>query len=305
VTNWKYVAYAVLIPVAFALPFFIGPYLLHTAYIILIYLALALSWDMLVRTGQISFGVAGMFGIGGYAAAMVQISLEVNPLISIVIGGLVAGGIALVLGLAVLQLRGMYFAIITLALAEIFRLIIRNLPELTGGPMGLVLPSAIFGGDTTKTYWLVLVIALATVAVSEILNRSRVHFALTSIRNNEIVAKSSGIGIFKYLVIMFTITSAIQGIVGATYAQAYGFVSPEGSFSLNFSLLPMATALFGGMYSTWGPVLGAIVLGGASEFLKLQLPYGHFLLYGAIIVVVILFLPKGIVGVIKKALDRQ
>lgn len=304
-TNWKYVAYAVLIPVAVALPFFIGPYLLHTAYIILIYLALALSWDMLVRTGQISFGVAGMFGIGGYAAAIVQISLEVNPLISIVIGGLVAGGIALVLGLAVLQLRGMYFAIITLALAEIFRLIIRNLPQLTGGPMGLVLPSAIFGGDTTKIYWLVLVIALATVAVSEILNRSRVHFALTSIRNNEIVAKSSGIGIFKYMVIMFTITSAIQGIVGATYAQAYGFVSPEGSFSLNFSLLPMAIALFGGMYSTWGPVLGAIVLGGASEFLKLQMPYGHFLLYGAIIVVVILFLPKGIVGVIKKTLDRQ
>jgi len=112
------------------------------------------------------------------------------------------------------------------------------------------------------------------------------------------VAKSSGIDVFKYLVVGFAITSAIQGVAGGAYAHIYGFVSPEGSFSLNFTILPMAMALFGGMHTTWGPVVGAVTLGLVSEFLRLQIPYGHLLVYGVIIVVAILFLPKGIVGII-------
>jgi len=303
--NWKYIAYPVVIAFAIALPFFSGVYLLHTAYIILIYLALALSWGMLIRSGQISFGIAGFFGVGGYAAAILQLTQGTNPLLSIIFGGLVAGVIALLLGLAVLHLRGMYFAIVTLALAEIFRVIIRNLPvEMTGGALGIALPSAIFNGDPTKTYWLVLAIALATVAVSVLFDRSRVHLALTSIRNDEIVAKSSGIDIFKYLVFIFAVTSVIQGIVGAAYAEIYGFVSPEGSFSLHFTLLPLAMALFGGMYNTWGPVIGAVLLGAASEFLKLQIPYGHYLIFGVMIVVAILFLPKGMMGLITKRFEK-
>ena len=107
---------------------------------ILIYLALALSWDMLLRSGQISFGMAGLFGVGGYAAALLHLNIGVNPLFSIVLGGLAAGVLAWLIGMAVLQLRGMYFAIVTLALAEIFRVIVRNLPDLTGGPEGTVLP---------------------------------------------------------------------------------------------------------------------------------------------------------------------
>jgi branched-chain amino acid transport system permease protein len=192
----------------------------------------------------------------------------------------------------------MYFAIVTLALAEIFRVIVRNLPDLTGGPEGTVLPQAIFAGNSTYTYWLVLGVAVLSVAVSEVFRHSRIHFALTSIRNDEIVAKSSGIDVFKYLVFLFAVTSAIQGITGGAYAHIYGFVSPEGSFSLDFTLLPIAMALLGGMHSTWGPVVGAVVLGVVSEFLKLQIPYGHLMVYGIIIVVAILFFPQGIVGIL-------
>lgn len=288
--------YLIFLAFLFTLPFHRGVYVLNVMGIILIYMALALSWDMLLRSGQISFGMAGFFGVGGYGAALLFLNTGVHPLVSIVLGGLLAGVLAWLIGSAVLQLRGMYFAIVTLALAEIFRVIVRNLPDLTGGPEGTILPQAIFAGNSTYTYWLVLSVAVLSVAVSEVFRHTRIHFALTSIRNDEIVAKSSGIDVFKYLVFLFAVTSAIQGVAGGAYAHIYGFVSPEGSFSIDFTLLPIAMALLGGMHSTWGPVVGAVVLGVVSEFLKLQIPYGHLMVYGIIIVVAILFFPQGIVG---------
>jgi branched-chain amino acid transport system permease protein len=303
--NWRWIVYPVASVLLITLPFYAGAYLLSVSGTILIYLALALSWDMLLRSGQISFGVAGFFGVGGYATALTFSSGWFGQLTSIFLGGIIAGIFALVIGSGVLQLRGMYFAIVTLALAEIFRLIIRNLPDLTGGPEGLVLPSAIFAGDSTKTFWLVLAVAVLAVIVSEVFQKSRIFFALTSLRNDEILARSSGIDVFKYLVVVFAVTSAVQGVAGGAYAQIYGFVSPEGSFSLNFTLLPMAMALFGGMHTTWGPVIGAVVLGLVSEFLKLQIPYGHLLVYGVIIVIAILFFPKGIVGTIGQRLRQK
>jgi branched-chain amino acid transport system permease protein len=290
--------YPIVLAVLFTLPLYTGVYVLNVMGIILIYMALALSWDMLLRSGQISFGMAGFFGMGGYAAALLFLNTGVHPLVSIVLGGLFAGVLAWLIGSAVLQLRGMYFAIVTLALAEIFRVIVRNLPDLTGGPEGTILPQAIFAGNSTYTYWLVLSVAALSVAVSDIFRNTRIHFALTSIRNDEIVAKSSGIDVFKYLVFLFAVTSAIQGVAGGAYAHIYGFVSPEGSFSIDFTLLPIAMALLGGMHSTWGPVVGAVVLGVVSEFLKLQIPYGHLMVYGIIIVVAILFFPQGIVGTV-------
>jgi branched-chain amino acid transport system permease protein len=301
----RYFFYIIILIILLTLPFYLGVYLLNVMDIILIYLALALSWDMLLRSGQISFGMAGLFGVGGYAAALVHLNAGVNPLFSILLGGLAAGALAWLIGMAVLQLRGMYFAIVTLALAEIFRVIVRNLPDLTGGPEGTILPSAIFAGNSTKTYWLVLAVAVVSILVSEIFRRTRIHFALTSIRNDEIVAKSSGIDVFKYLVFIFVITSAIQGIAGGAFAHIYGFVSPEGSFSLDFTLLPIAMALLGGMHSTWGPVVGAVLLGAVSEFLKLRIPYGHLLVYGLIIVIAILFFPQGIVGTLGQKLKRS
>jgi branched-chain amino acid transport system permease protein len=303
--NLRYLLYLFVLIILLTLPSYTGVYLLNIMDMILLYLALALSWDMLVRSGHISFGMAGLFGVGGYAAVLMNINTGVNPLFCIVLGGLAAGVLAWLVGLAVLQLRGMYFAIVTLALAEIFRVVVRNLPDLTGGPEGTILPSAIFSGNSTKTYWLALTLAVSSIIASEIFRRTRIHFALTSIRNDEMVADSSGINVFQYMVFIFVITSVIQGLTGGVYAHIFGFVSPEGSFSVDFTLLPIAMALLGGMHSTWGPVVGALVLGVISEFLKLKIPYGHQMVYGLIIVLAILFFPQGIVGTIRQKLRRN
>lgn len=287
------------------LPFYTGAYFLHVVMTILIYMTLSLSWDMMLRTGQLSFGVAGFFGVGAYISIVSFANFGINPLLSIFLAGGFMALIALALGFVVLKLRGIYFAITTLALTTVFSVIIRNTPRLTGGASGKVIPNIIFQGDSSKIYWLILTLALSTILVSEIFSRTRVHFAINSIRTDEVVAKSTGINIFKYLIIIFIITAAIQGITGAVYSQQYGFVSPETTFSLDFLLLPMAMALVGGIYSTWGPIIGAIVLGFASEYLKLIMPYGHLIIYGIIIILIILFLPKGIFGSLKSKIQSS
>ena len=295
----RYVPYAVGAALAAAFPLFTGAYLQQVATSTLIYITLAISWDMLLRSGQLNFGTAGFFGLGGYGAALLFLNLHTDPFLSIAFGGAVAGVVALLVGLAVLRLRGMYFAITTLALAGMFAVVLRNLPGLTGGSEGKMMPACIYAGDTTKIYWLVLAIAAVTVVISEAFERTRIHLALTTIRDDERVAKSSGVNVFRYLVLVFAVTSAIQGIVGGVYAHVYGFVSPESSFSANFLLLPLAMALLGGIHSTWGPVVGGLVLGALSEYLKLRIPYGYLLVYGAIIVIVTLFLPQGVMGTLR------
>ena len=297
---WKYLICAVLLIVAVSLPKFIGVYPLQMAKIILIYMALALSWDMLLRTGQLSFGIAGFFGLGGYATMLTSTYFGFNPLLSLMAAAITAGLVAALVGYSVLRLRALYFAIVTLALGEIFRVIAQNL-EITGGTEGMLLKQTMFKGDAASTYWVMLAIGVLTIIISIIFQKTRIHYASTSIRNDEIVAASSGVNIFKYLVIIFAVTSAIQGLVGGAYVQLYGFVEPTATtFSINFVLMPITMALLGGLYTTWGPVIGAVLLSVIAESLKLRIPYGHLLVYGIIMVVGILWFPGGIMGFIKK-----
>ena len=298
---WVFGALAV---VALLIPLFAGPYPQTIARSVLTYMMLAISWDMLIRSGQLSFGIAGFFGLGGYAAAIGADYLGIPPVLTLVFAAVVGGIVAVGIGALVLRLRAMYFAIVTLALAEIFRIVIHNWSAFTGGPNGMLLPRSAFDGNSTATYLMMVMLAALVVGISEWFRHSKLHYALTAIRDNEVVAKSAGINIYRTLIIAFAITSAIQGAVGASYAQLFGFVTPESSFNVNYTLIPLAMTLLGGMYSTWGPVVGATLLGVLGEYLKLVVPYGHLLVYGVIIVLVILFMPRGIVGLVKVQLER-
>ncbi len=278
------------------LPLVSGPYPLAVARSVLTFMALALSWDMLLRSGQISFGIAGFFGLGAYAAAIPALRLGLPPVLSILGAGVFAAAVALILGMVILRLRAVYFSITTLALAEIFRVVAQNGADFTGGPEGLVLPGLIFGGEAKALYWLVLAAVVLTYGASTLFERSRLRLALTAIRNNEVSAASSGIPIFRYLLIAFVVTSFLQGIVGGIQVQGYGYVTPDAVFDANYTLLPLAMALLGGIHGSPGPVIGALLLGVAAEFLKLKIPYGHYVVYGIIIVLVILFMPRGLYG---------
>lgn len=286
---------------AVTLPFFAGDYPLQVARNIMMYMALAITWDMLLRSGQISFGIAGLFGIGAYSAILSVIRAGMPAWFSILFAAIFSGVVAFAIGFLILRLRGMYFSIVTLALGEIFRIIIHNLHDFTGGPEGVVIQKGvIFGGNANSLYWLVLAGLAVALAASFWFEKSKIHFALTAIRNNEISAQSSGIDIFRWLLLAFVVTSAIQGLLGGIFVQSYGFATPDAVFSADFTLLPLAMALLGGVYSTTGPIFGAILLGLASEWLKLKIPYGHLVVYGIIIVIVILFMPQGLRQLVRR-----
>ncbi len=289
-----------------ALPAFMGDYPLQVARNIMLYMALAISWDMLLRSGQISFGIAGLFGLGAYAGILGMVRGGMSAWISIPFAGLFAGLAAFLIGFLILRLRHTYFSIVTLALGEIFRIVIHNLHEFTGGPEGLVIQQGvIFGGDSGKLYWLTLGGLGLALAASYWFEHSRIRFALTAIRNNEISAKSSGVDIFRWLLVAFTVTSALQGFLGGIFVQSYGFATPDTVFSADFTLLPLAMVLLGGIHSTVGPILGAILLGLAAEWLKLQIPYGHLVVYGLIIIIVVLFMPQGLLGLARRSMKKS
>ena len=286
----------VLAAAAVLLPFVVGAYPLAVARTVLVYMALALSWDILVRSGQVSFGIAGFFGLGAYAAVLGALRASFSPALSILAAGVAAAAVAALLGLAILRLRATYFSITTLALAEIFRVVMHNGGDFTGGAEGVVLAKPIFDGGPRQLYWLALGGVLVACGFSLVFQKTRLRLALTAIRNDETSAKSSGIHIFKYLLIAFVASSFIQGLAGGIQVQSLGFATPDSVFDPNYTLLPLAMALLGGIYSTPGPILGALLLGIASEFLKLKIPYGHLVVYGIIIVLVILFMPQGLYG---------
>ena len=285
-----------------ALPMLVGDYPLQVARNVMLYMALAITWDMLLRSGQISFGIAGLFGLGAYASILAVLRGGMEPWLSIPFAAVFSGLVACIIGFLILRLRAMYFSIVTLALAEIFRIIIHNLHDFTGGPEGVVLQQGvIFGGKSSSLYWLTLFGLAISIAASIFFEKSKVHFALTAIRNNETSAKSSGIHIFRWLLVAFVVSSTLQGFMGGIFVQSYGFAMPEAVFSADFTLLPLAMALLGGIHSTVGPILGAILLGLAAEWLKLQIPYGHLVVYGIIIIIVILFMPQGLLGLARSA----
>jgi branched-chain amino acid transport system permease protein len=280
-------------------PAIAGPYPLSLARSIFTYMALALSWDMLFRSGQVSFGIAGFFGLGIYGSALAVLRLGVSPWLSIPLAAAFAALVAFLLGFVILRLRAIYFSITTLALAEIFRIILHNGGVFTGGAEGLFIPN-IISADNSVLYWLALSGVMVALGASSWFERSKIRFALTAIRNNELSAKSSGIGIFKYLLLAFVVTSFVQGFAGGILLQSYGSSSPDAAFDADYTLLPLAMALLGGVHSSVGPVIGAILLGLVAEILKLKIPYGHLVVYGLIIIIVILFMPNGLYGLWRK-----
>lgn len=172
------------------LPLFLSStYYLDLLIVIFLYASLALSWDILARTGQISFAHHAFFGIGAYVSVLLYLK-GVNPLVGMVAGGFASAMAAFLLGLATLRLRGMYFAIATLAFAGFIHIAVLQLSDYTGGAGGITLDEPLFGGNIYAAYSLALLICLVTITTSLLLERSRLYYAMKVIANNETVAKT-------------------------------------------------------------------------------------------------------------------
>ncbi|HWG84978.1 MAG TPA: branched-chain amino acid ABC transporter permease, partial [Deinococcales bacterium] len=195
---------------------------------------------------------------------------------------------------------GMYFAIATLAFAEVVRTIVNQLPvEFAGGPQGILVP-ALLGGNPRDVFWVGLVILLIAIAASLMVERSRLGYAFTAIRQGELIARVLGVPSTRYKLVAFAISSFIAGLVGGFVAGRTFYLTPPTSFDLSVSVSSLVIPIFGGLYTTAGPVLAAFVLRALEEVLHANVGPGYLVGYGVILVLSILFLPRGIMGLLRR-----
>lgn len=270
-------------------------FLLDVGFFVLLLTALALSWDLVARTGQLSLAHGAFFGLGAYGAGL--LAPQVGTLPALCLGALAAGAGALVLGWVTLRLHGLYFAMASLAFSEVLRTLALKLP-FTGGPIGLpVLPP--FGGSwPLAAYYLGFSVLLLAAALSLWAERSPFRLAQAATRQSEAVARVLGVRVVGVKLWSLFLGSVVAGLAGGVYGMKTLFLSPYDAFSLARAVEALVIPIFGGLYTTLGPLLGGVALVSLEQALRLWIQEGYLVVYGAILILVILFLPRGLVGVL-------
>ena len=280
-------------------------YLMLLANVMLMFMTLSLSWDVVARTGQLSLAHGAFFGLGAYTVGLLHKHYALPPLIGIVAAAGVCAIVALGLGLATFRLRGIYFAIATLAFAEVLRTVALQLPDLTGGPVGIAMPP-LFGGDRVASYYVIAAIFVLALALSLAVRHTRIHYAVTAIRTNETVAAVMGVDAVRTKALLFTSSAALAGLAGAFYMPFITHTDPQDAFDISRSVAALVFPIFGGLYTTAGPIVGTLLLRALEEYLRVTPPFkeGYQVVYGAILVIAVLFMPRGLVGLCRAGLVR-
>lgn len=295
---WVLLALAILFPLLVE-----NKYYLHVANLSMMFAILTLSLNILSGcTGLMSVGHIAFYGIGAYTSAILTAKLGWPILVGVVAAGLISALASLLLGLPTMRLRGMYFAVATLAFGEVIYQVFVNWVSVTEGTKGIKgVPSPEFLGISFKSYdkyyYLVLAALVITILLAYNLIHSRPGRAMLSIRENDIAAEAMGVNIVAYKLIAFMTAAFFAGVAGALYAHEVHYVSPE-TFASSESAAVLAMMVVGGIGSIPGAILGGVALTVLPEMLR---SFGNvrLVIYGAAVVAIIIFAPKGLGGLIE------
>ena len=268
---------------------------------------LAQAWNILGGFGgQFSFGHALFFGTGAYIQAIAQLQFGFNPWLALALAvsgsaaiGLMVGGLTFRYGL-----KGSYFALVTLAFAEVFRILALSVP-FTGAGVGLMIPlSESFANmqfASRKGYlYLILGFVTAALLITWWLKHSRFGAYLQAVRDNEDAARAIGVNPFNVKLGAIGLSGALMGAGGAFYVQVFQYIDPGIAFGPGTSVEALVAAIVGGIGTLWGPVLGAVVLHVLADITRNmfgQLPGINMVIYGVVLVLIVMFLPRGISGI--------
>ena len=281
------------------LPMIGNNYIIRLATVMMMYSVLALSWNFIGGfTGYPSFAGAAFFGLGAYAGAVSQVN-GAPMFFAWIIGGLAAAIFAWALGLAILHLKGHYFAIASLVVAEVLREIINSATDLTGGGMGLNIPILRLGVDAQARlfYYSMFVVALAALAATAYVASRPLGFGLKCIKQNEDAADMIGINTTIYKTTAFSLSAVFVGIAGGFYASWVNYIEPGDVFEVLLSIKPIVMVLLGGAGTVLGPVVGAVIFLLLEELVWRNFLTFHSGVLGLVVVGLILFLPKGLLTI--------
>jgi len=305
--SWAAIALVVGFAAMLGLQQVIEPGTMRLLSAVFMFVALAQAWNLIGGfTGYASFGQVAFFGLGAYITAVLMNNSHLSFWLAM--PAAIAGGVlfAVLIGLPLLRLRGHYFAIATLGAAEGSREVINNMTPITGGGLGITIPT--FGDQAPTPYFgkpgfylAFLTIAALSVAVSALLARSRFGYAMVAVHEDEAAAGAVGINTTSVKVIAFAVSGAIVACAGSFYAFQQIEFYPSDVFDPSFTVLMVIMVVIGGSGSILGPLVGAVGLELLSQFLRINLGTYNQLIFGAIIVVVVVFFPQGVVNFFRDA----
>jgi len=277
-------------------------YVQSVFYIAVLYVALSYGWNLIAGyAGYLSFGQVTFFGIGAYAVALGVTRLHLPWLLCAFAGGAIAAILAIPLGYLMLRLRGAFFALGMLGLAQTTRIATETAP-FTGGSSGVYLPP---GSNTLPAYyWTLAVLALA-MGLTLWVDRSAFGLRLRALRADERAAGTLGVDVTRFKVIAFVLSAIVPGLLGGGYAWYLTYVDPASMFSTRIELQTVAMVILGGIGTYWGPLVGGALMSQVSESLGARFPQGHLMIFGGLIVAVLIALPRGIVPAISPARARR
>ena len=279
----------------------------RTVSTIFMFVALAQGWNLIGGfAGYASFGQVVFFGVGGYVTAVAISHWHLSFWVALLLSGVVAALFATLIGIPLLRLKGHYFAVATLGVAEGMREIVTNLPDLTGGGAGITVPTV--GNNATTAYLgndgfylLFLALAALSVLVGGLVARNKFGYALRAINQDEDAAAAMGINTTRMKVLAFALSGFITGLVGASYAFQQVTIFPQRLFDVDITVLMIIMVVIGGSGTVLGPLLGAVALQFLSEFLRQNFTDLHTFILGGIIVVAVILLPQGAVNYVREA----
>ena len=310
---------AFLFAILLVIPLFKNNYITYVVTQMLLFAYLGLAWNIMCGyTGQLSFGHATFFGIGAYASSLLYLKLGLTPWIGMLLGGCLAFGVGAGLGYVSFRygLRGVFFALITLTTSEMFRLLTLFWNSLTNGAEGILLPwkghnLLMFSFETHKKYlyyYTILGMMIVCLVIAYWIKRIRFGYYLAAIRENEDAAETLGINGPMYKIVAIGISAFLTAMGGTFYAQYYQHFEPDDVFGPMRSFEIIFPVILGGGGNVMGPGIGAVVLQFFEEMTRAFMPstlHGFDrMLYGILIVVMIMYLPTGIVTFIEKWRDR-
>lgn len=284
------VVLAVLGVAALAIPAVASDFLISLSLTCLMYVALSSSWGLFCgSTRYLSLATSAFFGLGAYTSALLLGHLP--WLMAVGLGAMVAAVIALIMGAAVLHLRGTYFAVLTFGMTELIRHAVTYFEKQVTGTVGRVLITV---PESTTVYYTVLGLAVLAVLVSILVRRSRFGLALIGIGADEQRAQTLGVNTRLVKIGGFALTAAIAGAVGAAMAVRWTYIDPVTVFNPFIGFQTVLIALIGGAATLWGPLVAAIVFSLLAETLRLQLPQIYMMMLGILLILSVLYLPNGL-----------
>lgn len=258
---------------------------------------LAQGWNIIGGyTGYPSFGNSVFYGLGAYGVGIAMVQWQLPFAVGMVFGVVLAAAFALLLGIPVLRLKGHYFAIATLALAQIMAAIVSNVP-LAGQNIGLVLPPL---NNDRMFYELSLTLLVAATLTVWWLTRSRFGFGLIAIRENEEGAVVMGVDTTRYKVLAFTLAGVFSALAGGIQAYWITFLDPGSAFDITLNVKMIIMAVFGGPGTILGPIVGSFILSAISELLSSEVTSIAGLFFGIVIVVAVVLMPRGLADVVQR-----